>query len=138
MYDAFVNPRAFDGVHWVLVILGGLVQLAIMAALVRWGRWVAARRTGRWWHAASLLPVLSFVFWWAGIGGTVIGLVHAFDVVATLPAQEKSLALSDGISSAMMWTAVLCPAAFVTIVAALIVFAIGTRANPEQPTLQEP
>ncbi len=103
------------------------VQAAITAGMFAWGRWVARRRGTVAWARAAWLPVVAGVLWLLGTGGTVLGLVRAFEQVADVPVEHKVQTLAASIQTAMWATALFSIPSGVLYLVALVAFALGSR-----------
>jgi biopolymer transport protein ExbB/TolQ len=73
------------------------------------------------------LPMLANIATLSGLLGTIIGLIQAFDAVATAPADQKQTLLAKGISVAMYTTAGGLVVAIPVLVMNSIVVAITTK-----------
>jgi hypothetical protein len=113
--------------------IGFGVQLLITLGLRVWGRWVARRQGGVWWQRASLMPPVALVLATVGIAGTMTQLVRAFERVQTVNPEYKAAALADGISGAMLFTAICGSAAGLLYAASFVTFLVGSiRATAAQ------
>lgn len=109
-----------------------MIPLLVSVGLFLWGRSVADKHGTRGWRLASWMPIAAIVIHHVGIAGTVVGLVMAFGAVASVPASERVLALSDGIATAMWSTAIGLGVSLVLYAASVITFAIGSLRPPAE------
>lgn len=76
---------------------------ALAIILFVWSRWLAKRPGApAWMRFVGIALIVSF---FGALGGTLLGLRHAFIAVEGVDAQHKARHLSDGIAFAMNFTA---------------------------------
>ena len=112
-------------------VVAFVVQLLVPLALAYWGRRVAARRGNtRAWRIASCLPLVALAASLLGIVGTILGLVRSFGAVASVEPASRATALADGISTAMIATAIGGVISIALYLVAITAFVYGTFARP--------
>ena len=112
-------------------VVAFVVQLLVPLALAYWGRRVAARRGNtRAWRIASWLPLVALAASLLGIVGTILGLVQSFGAVASVEPASRATALADGISTAMIATAIGGVISIALYLVAITAFVYGTFARP--------
>ncbi len=117
------------------ILIGIVFQIAIVAALAAWGRWVARRRgDGIWWQRAASMPWIAFAFGTLGMGVGIYFLIDSFAAVAHDAPSEKATRLAQGISRAMNWSAPLMVLSIACYVGCVIAFAIGSAADQRPDT----
>src|SRR5688500_15801376 len=114
------------------ILVGLAVQLGLTVALAWWGARIGRARGGAWRHLVWL-PIASFVVGTAGLTLTILGLVVAFQQVASADPAEKARLLSEGISHAMGAAAVSVPIAGLLELVALVGCVAGTMLGPSAP-----
>lgn len=114
------------------IVLGVVIQVAIVAALHAWGRWVAARQGGVAWRRAAWMPWVAFAL---GSIGAVIGVVFllgAFAAVASVDPADKASRLAGGISNAMRYSAPFLLSSWALYVASVVAFLLGSVRSPRR------
>ena len=102
--------------------------------LAVWAR-ILSRREGapKWLAFLPYFIALTFI---GSLGGTLLGLRHAFVSVGNVPADQKAKYLSDGIAAAM-WITVYGLGLDAVFLVVLIVMTVKLKRAVTSPTLAE-
>lgn len=116
------------------ILIGIVFQIAIVAALAAWGRWVARRRgDGLLWRRAARLPWVALALGTVGMVLGIVLIVDSFAAVAHGDPSQKATRLAEGISRAMSWSAPPLLLSIAGYVGCVITYLIGTLAAQRPP-----
>ena len=111
------------------LVLAVVLQLAIVWALSRWGRWVSHRKAGGW-RFLGWLPWLAFGFGVVGAATGAFLLVSSFSSVAAVDPSHKATVLASGISRAMTISAPMILTSWALYLTSIVLCIVGSVQQP--------